>query len=225
MLKKRKMFYSLILTASFFQTFVLMDRALRHYQFENPYYALHAVHNALIVILTAPDLWLTFTQFTNLAAFEPNWTAAYLCFALHFYHIWVYYRSFRFDDWLHHGLMIGVALPLGLSIPSSTLLGFSLFFTTGLPGGIDYALLFGVRNGWIERLTEKRMNKELNVWIRSPGCIAHATLTLLFLCGDSHGQGPSGPATLLIAALIFWNGQYFMQQIVSDYALQTRVFS
>jgi hypothetical protein len=213
----------LILTASFFQTFVLMDKALRYYQFQNPYYAIHAAHNALIVLLTAPDIWLTFTQFNNLGLYQPNWTAAYLCFALHFYHIWVYYRSFRFDDWLHHGLMIGVALPLGLSIPSSTLLGFSLFFTTGLPGGIDYALLFGVRNGWIERLTEKRVNKELNVWIRSPGCIAHATLTLLFLCGDS--QGLSSPATLLIAALIFWNGQYFMQQIVSDYALQTRVFS
>jgi len=213
--------FPLLLTGSFFQTFVLMDGALKRWNFQNPYYALHALHNALIVILTAPDLWLTFTQFKDLALYEPNWTAAYLCFALHFYHIWVYYQTFRFDDWLHHGLMIGIALPLGLSIPSSALLGFSLFFTTGLPGGIDYALLFGVRNGWIDRLTEKRVNKELNVWIRSPGCIAHVTLTLLFVCGDTAGM--SGPATLLIAALIFWNGQYFMQQIVSDYARLTTV--
>jgi hypothetical protein len=209
----------LILTASFFQTFVLMDKALRYYQFQNPYYAIHAAHNALIVLLTAPDIWLTFTQFNNLGLYQPNWTAAYLCFALHFYHIWVYYRSFRFDDWLHHGLMIGVALPLGLSIPSSTLLGFSLFFTTGLPGGIDYALLFGVRNGWIERLTEKRVNKELNVWIRSPGCIAHATLSLLFLC--NYTQHMNAFANLLTTTLIFWNGQYFMQQVVTDYARLT----
>jgi hypothetical protein len=215
-----KMLIPILMTGSFFQTFVLMDMALKRYRFQNPYYAIHALHNAMIVALTAPDLWITMTDFKHLELYEPNWTSAYLCFALHFYHIWVYYPTFRFDDWLHHILMVGVALPLGLSVPSSTLLGFSLFFTTGLPGGIDYALLFGVRNGWLQRLTEKRINKELNVWIRSPGCIAHATLSLLFL--SAHMASGTASAflipTLITAALVGWNGQYFMQQVVTDYA-------
>lgn len=211
------MFIPLLLTGAFFQTFVLMDAALRRYQFQNPYYAVHAIHNALIVALTAPDLWITLTDFKHLDHYDPNWTAAYLCFALHFYHIWVYRASLRFDDWLHHGIMIGLALPLGLTVPSSTFMGFSLFFTTGLPGGVDYALLFGVRNGWIDRLTEKRINKELNVWIRSPGCVAHAVLSILFLC--TYANNAYALQTLATAALVGWNGQYFMQQVVADYAV------
>ena len=210
------MFIPIILTASFFQTFALMDAFLKHRGFQNPYYAIHALHNALIVTVTAPDLWATMMDFKHLDRYDPNWLAAYLCFALHFYHIWVYRASLRFDDWLHHGLMVGLALPLGLTVPSSTFLGFSLFFTTGLPGGIDYALLFGVRNGWVDRMTEKRINKELNVWIRSPGCVAHAVLSLLFLC--SHAESAYALQTIATAALVGWNGQYFMQQVVADYA-------
>ena len=42
----------------------------------------------------------------------------------------------------HHILMIGIALPIGWFVDSKSLLGYSLFFTTGLPGGIDYFLLF-----------------------------------------------------------------------------------
>jgi len=211
------MFIPFLLTTAFFQVFVLMDAALRLRGFQNPYYAIHALHNALIVTVTAPDVWATMTDFKYLERYEVNWLAATLCFALHLYHIWVYRASLRFDDWLHHGLMIGLALPLGLTVPRSTFLGFSLFFTTGLPGGIDYALLFCVRNGWIARLIEKRINKELNVWIRSPGCVAHAVLSILFLC--SHAESGYAFQTLITAALVGWNGQYFMQQVVADYAV------
>jgi hypothetical protein len=117
--------------------------------------------------------------------------------------------------------MIGVAIPLGLSLPASTLLGFSFFFSTGLPGGIDYALLFLARNGLLQRNTEKRINAWLNVWIRSPGCVANATLIAAYLF--SNGSGPLAVAAGLVpAALMYWNGQYFMRQIVEDYALRVR---
>jgi len=217
------MWIPLLLTGAFFQSFILMDKFLTYYRFQNPYYAIHSLHNAMIVVLTAPDVWITVTDFQNLESYEPNMMAAYLCFALHFYHIWVYYKSFRFDDWLHHVLMIGLALPLSLVIRSATLLGFSLFFTTGLPGCIDYALLFGVRNGWVRRLTEKWINKELAVWIRSPGCTAHAAFSLLYICPDAAIE--RNAAIMILAALIFWNGQYFMQQVVADYAQQLQTIS
>jgi hypothetical protein len=116
------------------------------------------------------------------------------------------------DDWLHHVLMIGVAIPIGVAINSNTLMGFSLFFTTGLPGGIDYALLFLVRNNVLESMTEKRINRFCNVWIRSPGCIAHAILTLVFALKNEYSLA------LIPSALTFWNGQYFMEKVVADHS-------
>jgi hypothetical protein len=198
--------------------FTVVDRYLTKQGYQNPYYAIHAAHNALIVATTTPDVINTFTHFNTIQQYPINWTAAYLCYALHLYHILVYWKSFRYDDWLHHGLMIGLALPIGCFVESHTLLGMSLFFMTGLPGGIDYALLFGVRNGYVYRETEKRINTYLNVWIRSPGCAAMAALTLAGLLSNKIENPWWTLLRFTPAALTFWNGQYFMQQVVADSA-------
>lgn len=183
---------------------------------QNPYYAIHSIHNAVIVKLTADEVLTTFTDFYRLPMYAPNFQASLLVAALHVYHILLYYRNLRLDDWLHHILMIFVALPIGVVTQSSTLLGFSLFFSTGLPGGIDYALLFAVRNGWLVRGAEKSVNRWLNVWIRSPGCAAHAALTTVYLVGSNDPDILNMIIGLLPAALMYWNGQYFMQQVVAD---------
>ena len=130
--------------------------------------------------------------------------------------------QFRFDDWLHHILMIGVALPIGAYLPSSTLIGYSLFFSTGLPGGIDYALLFGVRNGWLAPLTEKRINRWLSEWVRSPGCASHAAFTIAYAFIMATGiYGQMFWLSVIPAVLMYWNGQYFMNQVVVDYTRRT----
>lgn len=199
--------------------FCALDRIVAVAGFQNPYYLLHSLHNAAVVYLTLPDVLTSFTDFHGLAAYEPNYTAAALVAALHLYHIALYRQKFRLDDWLHHALMIFVALPLGVLLPSSVMLGYSLFFSTGLPGGIDYALLFGVRNGWIHPLTEKRVNTILNVWVRSPGCVSHAALAAAMTL--SSGATPLQKMLGLVpAALMGWNGQYFMQQVVRDLAIR-----
>ena len=218
------MWIDLLWIAAATATFSALDRALTHFRLEGVYYAVHTIHNAAIVYLTTHDVVATFSDFKNLTAYPTNFAAIYLCYGLHFYHCLLYWRKFRFDDWLHHILMIVVALPIGTLLESHTLTGFSLFFTTGLPGGIDYALLFGVRNGWIHRMTEKAINRTLNVWIRSPGCVAHAAFTFAFLLPLASSPD-SSPATLAFATvaplLVYWNGQYFMGQVVADYARLT----
>jgi hypothetical protein len=191
-----------------------MDQRLSYLGFQRPYYGVHAFHNACIVALTAGDVAAAFTE-PGFGLTRPiTWGAVLLCYALHLYHIWEYVAAFRFDDWLHHGLMIGIALPMGSMVPSGALMGFNLFFTTGLPGGISYALMFAQRNGWITRETETSMNARAHLWIRVPGCVAHAALTL--------AAGLSNPATtafydvvtVLVAALTAWNGLYFANQAV-----------
>lgn len=194
--------------------FSAADSAIAARGLQSPYYAVHAAHNALIVWSTAGEVAATFTDFAHLTTYSPNLSAATAVAALHVYHILMYMDKLRLDDWLHHVLMIFVALPIGVLYPSSTLLGFSLFFSTGLPGGIDYLLLFGVRNGWLNRGTEKRVNRWLNVWIRAPGCCAHAALTVAYILGFAEYE--ISPFQFVPPLLMYWNGQYFMQQVVAD---------
>lgn len=195
--------------------FCLVDKILSTTHLEGVYYLIHAGHNALIVQSTAREVYKTFMDFPNIGAEPTNYYALELVFALHIYHVLMYWRKFRFDDWLHHALMIGVALPIGGVLPAGTLLGFSLFFTTGLPGGIDYFLLFLTRNEYIRRNIEKKINTALAIWIRSPGCVAHAALTFAYL-NTQKDASVYYYLGLLTAALNYWNGQYFMSQVVYD---------
>jgi hypothetical protein len=208
--------------ATYCAAFCAADRLLTAARLEGVYYLLHAIHNGLVTWSTGPEVWGTFVAPSVAAAAPNNYHALSLVFALHFYHIALYWRKFRFDDWLHHALMIGVALPIGAVVPAGTLLGFSLFFTTGLPGGIDYALLFLTRNGWLARASEKRVNAWLAVWVRSPGCVAQAALTLASIGPHLAAAGlaaqPAALAAFVTAVLNYWNGQYFMEQVVRDAA-------
>lgn len=197
--------------------FCAFDSLLSRLGLEGVYYAVHSLHNAAIVYSTLPEIITTITQFPTAIQQPVNMFALQICAALHIYHILYYYKKLRFDDWLHHGLMIGVALPIGGLVSSGTLLGFSLFFTTGLPGGIDYILLFLTRNLWLHREIEKRINTWLNVWVRSPGCIAQATLSIIVLYMNKELLSLNEWHAGAVAALLnYWNGQYFMQQVVYD---------
>lgn len=212
-----RMLESILYTTAFCGLFMVLDRMIATEKWLSPYYAVHALHNAVIVLSTAPDVYHTFTDIHGLDKYPTNYLAVQLCIALHLYHILLYWNKFRYDDWLHHGLMIGLAMPLSLTIEAHTLMGFSLFFTTGLPGGLDYAMLFLVRNNLLLKNTEKSVNTFLNVWIRSPGCAAMAALAIAARLSQ-----PTDLLTTLLTIgpplLTFWNGQYFMQQVVVDSA-------
>jgi hypothetical protein len=202
-----------------FFPFYAADWALTAAGVASPYYLLHALHNAAVVVMTWPDVVATVTDVHGLSAYPANVGAAALVTGLHVYHIVRYRATLRFDDWLHHALMIGVCIPSGLAFATTPLMGYALFFTTGLPGGISYASLFLQRNGWLERLTEKRINTAMNVWIRSPGCASLAAYVMAYALSrdaatDMWGVGLS----TLAATLVAWNGQYFMQQAVADLA-------
>jgi hypothetical protein len=216
------MLQAIIETATLFTAFTVLDRFIAKSNWQNPYYAVHSIHNAAIVAVTSPDVYNTFTDLHGLTKYETNWLAVQLCLALHFYHIALYWQKFRSDDWLHHLLMIGVAIPIGCYLQAHTLMGFSLFFTTGLPGCVDYLMLFLVRNQQLPKYTEKYVNTLLNVWIRSPGCQAMAALTVAYTLSNPTQQEQQSPfltyLSVIPALLNYWNGQYFMQQVVEDQA-------
>jgi len=203
------MWYDIVYVAFLVNGCILYDRLLHQNGYVYSYYAIHAVSSAMIVRLTAGDVFTTITDFPNLAAHPVNSDAIRWCVALHMYHICAYWHHFTPNEWIRHALMIC------LIVPNHTLTGFALFILYGLPNSIEYALLFGVHNGWVASMTEHSVNRWLHVWIRSPGCVAHAILTLMVAL-----QSEQTFWVFLPAALTFWNGQTCMQQVVSDYSIR-----
>ncbi len=201
-----------------FFPFCAADWAFQKAGVASPYYFLHAIHNALIVYLTWPDVVATITDMHNWNSYSLNTNAVALVVSLHLYHLVRYYKSLKTDDWLHHILMIAVATPIGIAFPYTPLMGYSLFFSTGLPGGISYFALFLQRNGLLDRMTEKKINTTLNVWVRSPGCVSHATLGLIWVLSSTEFTTLQMSFALVPVVLLYWNGQYFMQQAVADLA-------
>ena len=73
----------------------------------------------------------------------------------------------------------------------------------------------------MNRLNQKRINKGLNIWIRAPGCISHSVLT--FIAYNSNRDKFKDYNNLLVwttIILTFWNGIYFMEQVVSNHAIE-----
>jgi len=204
--------------------FILLDKLLGK-RIEGKYYLIHFICNSYIVYLTLPDVIYTYKHFTDAFWYPVNYNAAAATFALHFYHIVLYFKKLRFDDWLHHIVMVLCALPLAVMTKGGSLLGHSLFYLTGLPGGIDYLLLALVRNKIIPKITEKRINNYLNLWIRCPGCIAHSTLTIIGY--NMNMQYDTSYfflySSMLTGLMVFWNGIYFMNQVVVNYAKNNKL--
>jgi len=200
--------------------FCSVDKFLNKYSKGN-YYLLHGISNLFISYGCLDDVRYTYTDLNNLNKYSVNYVPSIITFSLHSYHIINYYNKLLFDDWLHHILMCGVALPIGICMNSGLLLNHGLFFLTGLPGGINYINLFFTRNNCLKKLTQKKINNNLNLWIRAPGCISHSVLTVI--CYNNNYILFLGYKKYLVfctALLTFWNGIYFMEQVVSNYSIQ-----
>jgi len=194
--------------------FSLLDKLMEFLSVEGRYYANHALANTAIVSLTAKnvvDCYLMKFDATS-ESLRPTKSIVY---GLHIYHMLMYRKKMRFDDWLHHGLMVGVALPLTEFVPPSAILGHSMFFINGLPGMIDYSLLFLTRNNYIEKHTEKQVNRLLNIWVRCPGCVMTTGFILMNIRNTMSIQQKI--ASFAMAGCVYWNGIYFMDQVVRDY--------
>jgi hypothetical protein len=140
--------------------------------------------------------------------------------ALHLVHI-IFYQPLVFVDWLHHVVMVVVMLPLAWGLQPGTSLAHGAFYSSGLPGGLDYLMLVLVKWGWMASISEKRWNTSIQLWIRAPGCLAHAYLCWLLLIesrkrvADGLSPVPNAvlpdwaiePAMAVVFITFFWNGK------------------
>lgn len=199
--------------------FIVSDKILGD-KVEGKYYLIHFINNLFVAFYTYPNVIQSFLDLFNFFNYITNPQTIIITVALHLYHVIVYFNKLRFDDWLHHILMIVIVIPISVCMNVGCLLGLGLFFITGLPGGIDYLLLFLVRNKIIDKLLEKKINTYLNIWIRCPGCIIHSTMSTMVLIRIADKISyPSIIGGICCISIIFWNGIYFMNQVVQNYAV------
>ena len=100
---------------------------------------------------------------------------------------------------------------INFTYPHGTGCNVLCFFISGLPGGLDYLLLAGVKAGRVAAYTEKRLNCSINTWIRGPGITAFCALCVSCWARPYPGTPPEDVMPwwvfLPVIFVVFFNGQ------------------
>lgn len=135
---------------------------------------------------------------------------------LHLYHC-LFFKLTK-SDILHHCLMCGISGSLEF-YNTNKLCSAALFFLSGLPGSIDYFLLYLVKINKLSKITEKKAYIFISTWIRSPGCCLITFLGIRDLIDLYYINTKQFYLTLPSVILTFWNGQYYMMRTCIDYGV------
>ena len=131
----------------------------------------------------------------------------------HLYHIALFFKHLREDEWIHHIVMCFIAFPVMFNYNPMKNSSTAVWFMTGLPGMIDYFLLWLVKLGRVHKQVEKSVYVMLAVVIRSPGCIIASTSQIPHLTFEMEIVNFSRWFLFLIT---LWNGQYYMYVTVKN---------
>jgi broad specificity phosphatase PhoE len=182
------------------------------------WYLTQSVTNAVVVYFVLPDcIALLRDPASCLDAPSNSDIPLVITVSLHLYHCVSNYKSLTTLDWLHH--LLGNMLVCGLAFPFhyGPLLSWGCLFVCGLPGGIDYFLLFLVKVKYINKMTEKKWNRILNMWVRCPGIV-----TFLPFAFTAMMEGRTSVPYPILAAqgiLNFINGVYFADRVTANAAV------
>ena len=181
------------------------------------WFALHIAANAWIAMLCLPDLWIVLSS--PIEALQDksvgHWPIA-LVFSIHVYHM-LFFRRLHWIDWLHHILMAVVGAPCLITSEVGPLMNFNNFFMCGIPGGLDYVMLFAVKHGWLNPLLEKKANAAINVWCRAPFLVCTASLAYVqFFVQEGVPLWLKYVRGFLVM-LACWNGLFFMERVVGNF--------
>lgn len=189
---------------------------LYHYlcplNYSTKYFFAHVIHNIIVMGFTIPTILevLSNPLMQDMYVFIPEKFCSFLA-ALHIYHL-IFYKT-GFDELYHHVLSVYFHF-----YPLNRMLLASLFFMTGLPGGITYLMLILVKYNLISKLTEKRISKNLNLWCRMPGILFFASLLILniyhnYILNSIH---PSYQDLITLFFMV-WNPIHFTETIIESY--------
>lgn len=133
--------------------------------------------------------------------------------ALHLYHV-LAFDGLSHWEWVHHLAFVPTMVFLAFMYDSGPLASTLSFWISGLPGGLSHALLALSGHRVMSRLTEKRWNARIQVWLRAPALLCTAcAMYVSWLYGS-----PEAPThyVLVIAFLIYVNAQYYAKAVVGN---------
>ena len=138
------------------------------------WYLIHALTNTFLVFYTFNNLIECY--YDPLSLINKNYNnddivAINTVLSLHLFHIFSSYKNLTFIDWVHHIVSCIIVCTIAIFFLSTKMINYAIFFMCGLPGGIDYFLLYFNKLNLIDKLTEKRINVYLNMCIRLPGLL------------------------------------------------------
>lgn len=204
-------------TFIFTLSFIGVDMFLSKF-INKPYYLLHSLANWGIVYYTYPTVRDTYLNLTKSSMLITNPISYQICAALHIYHI-LRYKMNREDIKHHIPTLTVLSIPL-FNVSQSPLVAHIAFYLCGLPGIIDYILLFLSRNNIIYNMTEKKWNLYLNLYLRCPGAILNSALAFLLIQQQPKILECYNLFYLGVGAFSFWNGTYYLRNVIVDYHLR-----
>lgn len=181
------------------------------------YFILHFLFNMFCVY----NCWNSVYSLVNkptLLIKVPNTMAIYT-FLFHLYHVILCGNKISSDELLHH-LWVFIICPL-MTLNYINLSDMGMFFMTGLPGGITYLLLSLKNMDFITDITEKRISKHLNMWIRAPGCVLTSYFIYLNYVNNSFGNLGAFKKLGVFLCMFgtFVNGMYFAGTIIESHGV------
>ena len=137
---------------------------------------------------------------------------------LHIYHAVAF--PMTQEDWIHHILnclfvpAVGVAAPFGNSV------AFCNLGMCGVPGGIDYLLLAGVKLKLVDRMFEKWVNRYLNLLLRWPMMFLSSYFVALNIMKGQCAPGVStATKALMFVAVVahFANAAFYCDKVIGNF--------
>ena len=181
------------------------------------WFFIHCIMNIYITVIGFENIKYSLYNISECSI--QKWINGYemygIAMSLHFYHIF----NFKLNkmDWIHHIMTAILTGPIILLTNPTCSSAVGLWFTSGLPGAIDYFLLWLVKMGYCNKNIEKYAYVLLSCWLRAPGCIYTASLNtgLLPHIHELSLYEMFGKAWTTF--VVYWNGIFFMHVTLKDY--------
>ena len=142
---------------------------LRYFFVDNEksrWFLLHSIGNIWCITSCYKEILMGFTHPENLYSTPTTFEGYHIAIALHAYHCIAY--KLTKDDIFHHIVFMVFGAGYTIMMQPYIISSMPLLTLNGIPGAIDYTLLFFVKQGVVEKSTEKYVNALLNSWFRNP---------------------------------------------------------
>ena len=141
---------------------------------------------------------------------DDSYFAFWFTIIPHIYHMIFFTKYLKYSEWFHHITMCVICSPMTYFL-DSIVTDVALLFICGIPGLIDYLLLWLVKLDIFSKKYEKLIYVYISVLIRSPGILFSIFLGIPAIINSYHEYNYLF-FFLSLSNMVFsyWNAQYYM---------------